>query len=439
MDRILRDLPGGLWTGAIALALTIRLAGGMWADELVFLPGPELTGSAQILSRLPATDNPAGESLVEMPIAEMARPAPESQVVTALPKVGNPLASPLPTAETLKERSQQLEQVAQQADRRTRYGFELAGRGAYFAARSEFIGAMRLVAEGLDTEHKSNVHGRALAAALGAMKEAEDFLPGGSRLEANLDLPGLVATHTTPVLKDNTENVTSLMALRCYFTFAQEQFAVAAGREVAGSMALHALGKLHAALAQKKGSPAVAPESKAMVFYQAALLVYPTNYMAANDLGVLLAQCGHYANARTMLERSAALCPLSTNCGNLAVVYRQLGQAALAEQTAGQAMLLRQNELARRQVSPTASNDAVRWVDQQAFAQNSTSTMNPPGAIPLSPAAKPQVAGGRVGVPQAAGRRVAAPQAPGAAESYGPAPTPAAAERMSWGTRAYQR
>ena len=128
-----------------------------------------------------------------------------------------------------------------------------------------------------------------------------------------------------------------MTALKCYFTFAQEQFAAAAGREVAGSMALHALGKLHAALAQKKGTPIVAPESKAMVFYQAALLVYPKNYMAANDLGVLLAQCGNYADARAMLEHSLSLCRQSTSWQNLAVVYRQLGQTALAERAGQQA------------------------------------------------------------------------------------------------------
>ena len=212
------------------------------------------------------------------------------------------------------------------------------------------------------------------------MKEAEDFLPGGSRLEADLDLPGIIAGHTTPVLKDDAENVTPMTALRCYLTFAQEQFAAAAGREVAGSMALHALGKLHAALAQKKGTPIVAPESKAMVFYQAALLVYPKNYMAANDLGVLLAQCGHYADARAMLEHSLSLCPQSTGWQNLAVVYRQLGQTALAERAARQATLLRQAEIARRQASPAAANDAVQWVDPQTFAQTSTNTPNSPGA-----------------------------------------------------------
>ncbi len=250
-------------------------------------------------------------------------------------------SSPLPTTDATAERSLQLEQVARQADQQTRHGLELAGRGAYFAARAEFLGALRLVAEGLDAERRTKVHGRALAAALIALKEAEDFLPGGSRAEADLDLPGIIAVHATPALKNNAEQVTPLAALRCYLTFAQEQLAAAVGREVAGSMALHAMGKLHSAWAQKKGTPIVAPESKAMVFYQAALLVYPQNYMAANDLGVLLAQCGHYADSQAMLEHCLSLRQQSTGWQNLSVVYRQLGQTALAAQAAQQAARLR--------------------------------------------------------------------------------------------------
>ena len=64
------------------------------------------------------------------------------------------------------------------------------------------------------------------------------------------------------------------------------QFAAAAGHEVAGSMALNALGKLHDAMAHKKSGPVPAAEPKAMVYYQAAMLAYPKNFMAANDLGV---------------------------------------------------------------------------------------------------------------------------------------------------------
>ena len=319
---------------------------------------------------------PLGEpaTLSEMPIAEMPGPATAAAKPEAIRAAPSANGSPLPAAKP-GERSQQLENVARQADRQILHGFELAGRGAHFAARSEFLAALRLVAEGLDTEQKTGAHRRALAAALTALKEAEDFLPGGSRIEANLDLPGIVGVHRTPVLKNNTDNLTSLTALKCYFTFAQEQLAAAAGHEVAGSMALRGLGKLHAALAGNKNARIVAAEPKAMVFYQAALLAYPQNFMAANDLGVLLAQCGNYAEARTMLEHSLALRSQSSGWQNLAVVYRQLGQPALAERAARQAAFVRQAEMAQRQMAMRPAEDAVRWMDPGTFAQTSR---NPP-------------------------------------------------------------
>ena len=128
-----------------------------------------------------------------------------------------------------------------------------------------------------------------------------------------------------------------------------------------------------------------------MVFYQAALLVYPRNYMAANDLGVLLAQGGHYADARKILEYSIAVRPQSTGWQNLAVVYRQLGQATLAAQAAQQAARLRQSEPRGRPGSSAWANNRVLWVDPQSFAQTSTNAANPPGAIPM-PAGAPALA-----------------------------------------------
>jgi hypothetical protein len=456
MDRILRILRGGVRAAVLALALVVGLAGKLSAAETAASPGPELAGPAQTPERLPEANNGTAGSLVEMPIAETAPPAKIAKAPAAQHQAGSRQASPLATAEPVEDRSVQLEQVAQQADRRTRHGLELAGRGAHFAARSEFIGALRLVAEGLDAEHKSKAHGRALAAALVAMKEADDFLPGGARLESELDLPAIIATHTTNVLKDNGAKATGLTALRCYLTFAQEQFAAAAGHEVAGSMALHALGKLHSALARKKGTPVAAPESKAVVFYQAALLAYPKNYMSANDLGVLLAQCGRYADAQLMLQRSVSLCPQSTGWRNLAVVYRQLGQAALADLAAGQADLLGRQELARRRTSAPTGNNPVQWIDPQTFAQTSTSIPRSPDVVvppPVRMARLPAEPGrpaptGRpegttnwtappVRPPAAVNRR--APPPPTAPDVYGPAPTPAAAERMSWGEPGYQR
>ena len=180
--------------------------------------------------------------------AQPLQPPYESAPLTP-PVPLSPPVPPMPDADYPAERSEDLERTARQADRHTYRGFELAGRRAYYAARAEFIGALRLVAEGLDAEYRTTAHSRSLAAGLTAIKEAEDFVPVGSRLEADLDLAAIVGGHRTPVLKTaQTDRLTPRTALSTYFTFAQEQLAAAAGREVAGSMALHALGKLHVAL-----------------------------------------------------------------------------------------------------------------------------------------------------------------------------------------------
>lgn len=421
--------------------------------------GPNLTAAPELTESVPVAETPSIEPLTETPTVQ-ARPA-NNDARAAQRLCDNDIAdrrvSPLPMLDMPKDRSMQLERVARQADQQIRHGIELADRRAYLAARSEFISALRLVAEGLDTEHHTTVHGHALAASLTAMKEAEDFLPLGSRLESDLGLSGIINSHDTPVLKDDASRTTSMVALRAYHTYAQEHLATAAGREVAGSMALHALGKLHSALAQQKRTIIAAPETKAVVFFQAALLVYPNNHMAANDLGVLLARCGNSADARTMLEHSASLSQQTATWQNLAVVYRQLGQPSLANRASQQAAMLHQAELAKQQTSPNA-NSSVQWVDAQTFAQTSANAPNGPIVVP-SPTAQPastanRPAAERTGpvvrnaAPPDNTRQNAAPISgyPGpmpanraASDSDGPAPTPAAAERMRWGTPPYQR
>lgn len=299
----------------------------------------------------------------------------------------NPSTKPLSTEKAAKKdspvRSEQLESIARQADQQTRHGLELAGRGAYFAARSELIASLRLVAQGLDADGRTKNHGKSLAAGLTALKEAEDFLAGDVRMEADLDLPAIIAGHSTPVLKDaDMASITSLTALKSYFTFAQEKLAQAAGSEVAGSMALRGLGKLHEELAKGKSPGTKAAGPKAIVFYQAALLVCPQNFMAANDLGVMFARNGNYEDARKLLEYSLSLNKQSTVCHNLAVVYEHLGRGDQARQAQQQAFIAQQMEQARRQNMPLGAGDKVSWVDENAFAQAynpSRGLQSPPG------------------------------------------------------------
>jgi tetratricopeptide (TPR) repeat protein len=309
----------------------------------------------------------AAEAAPKEAPAEAPATAPSSPQALPLPE-----GTPLPPSAASTVRSEQLENIAGQADRQIRHGFELAGRGAYFAARAEFIAALRLLAQGLDAEQQTALHSQSLAAGLTALKEAEDFLPKGTHIEADLDLSAIIGSHRTPALKDaNLKALAPLSALQCYFTFAQEQLAAAAGQEVAGSMALRGLGKLHTSLAGNRAMHVRAGEPKAMSFFQAALLVCPQNYMAANDLGVLLAQCGNYAQARGALEHSLSICPQATGWHNLAVVYQRLGQVELARRADWQAEVARRAEAPRASAKQGPSPQSVRWVDPQMFAQAS--------------------------------------------------------------------
>ena len=268
-------------------------------------------------------------------------------------------------------RSFQLERIARQADILTRHGFSLANRGAYYSARAEFVKALRLVAQGLDVEHQTSVHGRALGAGLRALRESDDFIPSGSQLESDLDLQAIISSHQTPVLKlSQPRTLTSLEALRRYFGFAQYQLAVASGREIAGSMALHAMAKLYASSDENSTISVLSAKPKAMTCFQAAMVSYPQNYMASNDLGVLLANSGCLEDARKILESSVETCPHSTSWRNLAVVYRQLDLPELAQQAQQNQQLIHQREVARREsVSPGATDPRVFWISPEEFAK----------------------------------------------------------------------
>ncbi len=392
-------MPSRLIVAVVAAATALGLASRSSAADADRASATGMLPAAQARPQADTQPDKAALSEWMSPVEVLAPVTAPTTIATAAARPAPPApggfgtASPLPTADAEAARSEQLERVAQEADRHTRHGCELAERGAPFAARAEFLSALQLLAEGLDTEHNTTFHSRALAAACTAMKEADDFLPRQEGLEADRDLPGILQTHTTPVLKDRAGRLTPLAALKCYFTFAQEQFAAAAGHEVAGSMALHGLGKLHASLTNNKAIHILAPEPKAMVYYQAALLVYPGNFLAANDLGVLLARYARYADARAVLEYGLALHPQSAGWHNLSVVYRQLGAAALAAQAAQRAGQTYQAEMAQGRAAPAGSRPQVQWLDPAAFAQTSTNAPSSPAAIaPATPAVAAQPA-----------------------------------------------
>ena len=333
------------------------------------------------------------------PIVSSPRQSPRS----ALPPVPAPRNAP-PAAATapallppLAPRSSEIEAVARQAERQVRRGYDLAARGAIYSARSQFIQALRTIAQALDAQAGGRRHGDALAAGLAALEEAEDFVPRGSNVEADLDVGLLVRGHRTPAMKRAAGGeLTSLAAQQKYYSFAQEQLSLAAGHEEAGSMALFGLGKAYGTLAADTSPQTIAPEAKAMVFHQAALAVDAGNYLAANELAVFEARYGRFESARALLQHCVTLAPQAAIWKNLARVHRQLGEtqlAAAAEERAAEAQR-REAALAAAPHANAAAPGEIQWLDAKTFAATSkpaSDLQRPAGDRPAEIKAAPPV------------------------------------------------
>ena len=264
--------------------------------------------------------------------------------------------------------------AVRQADARTRKGVALARRGATLTARAEFVQALRILAVAMDEARGCTAHRDALARGLSAIEESGDFLDNGARLEGNRTVAETVAGHRTPILRGvDTQRVTATAAFERYLDYAQEQLAAAARSEPVGSMALYGLGRSTAAETQD-GDNDVA----AMAYYQAALAVDRRNFLAANELGVLLARAGRYQAARRHLVASWEEGRHAATLKNLVAVHRSLGEVQLAQQAE---RLLVSMKTSRGTLS--GSNPAIRWTDAATFA--ATNQPGPP--IARAPAA----------------------------------------------------
>lgn len=310
---------------------------------------------ARPLESAPAKTGDAGAKR-SRPTAD-AMPPRTARVPTAAARQSSPPVAAAP-------RSPQLAAVDRRAAEHVLRGYRLASRGATFSARAEFIQALRVWSQALDVLHETSAHSQALAAGLAALEEVDDFVPRGSRLEAEVDVLAVAGGHRTPVLQgDDAEVVPPLVAVQRYLTYAQEQLGAAAANEQAASMALFGLGKLACTVGAEATNQGA--ESKGMAYYQAALDVHPGNYQAANELAVLLAKAGHLERACSLLRQSVAFSPQPAAWRNLAAVHNELGEAELARQAVGEAR--RAEALSGEQASAEIARP-VRWVNARSFA-----------------------------------------------------------------------
>lgn len=341
-------------------------------------------------------------SAQELPVAPSSAP-PQAPSAAAIPP------RPMPTRLS-RAQIAEMAAVSRLADAHSKRGFELAGRNALYSSKSEFLQALGMVAQGLDAIEQGAGHVEAMTAGLKALEESNDFVARSSRVATQFDATEIARPHHTKLLQEReTGSTTAMEALQLYYGFAQRHLEFAAGRQPAGSMALHGLGKVYTALAKTKGDQRVAAEPKAIVFFQAALLTDGRNYLAANELGVLLASYGKYAQAKAALLQSLRSSGQPVAWRNLAVVHSHMGEPHLAQLALGEAQRAAERGIDGR-MGPLGLSGRpfdVQWVDPKTFAHvqepaapaapaasvppSAPATSAPP-ASPPAPAAEPRPA-----------------------------------------------
>ncbi len=256
------------------------------------------------------------------------------------------------------------ERVNQIAKKKIRAAYAIANRGGYYAARQELIEVLRMISHAKDAQQGIPKRTQALAYGLRALEEAEDFAPRGIQLEADLMIDVLCASHRTPIAKQmKFEDVLPHQMMNGYFRYAQLKLADAVTGEPAGSMALHALGKLATQLGQVEPEKHRLSQRRAIAFQQAALLAHDQNHLAAHELATLLADAGHFAEAEKLLQQVASRDPNAVVLRNLSLMQEKLG---LSRQSI--ANLAIANQLSQQGASGTNN---VQWVSPQAFSRAS--------------------------------------------------------------------
>ena len=283
-----------------------------------------------------------------------------------------------------------MEPVNNVAREHVQRGFALGEKSAVYAARREFIQALRAITQAVDAQaglgpKDPQSCSQALARGLNALTEADDLAPEGSRLDGDLDLAAIIDAHRTPACK-HRQNIAQLAAMQAYFDFARQELTRAAASNPIASQALAGLGKTYtsgtAQASHRLGN------AKAMVFHQAAISTDAGNHLAANELGVLMAKYGQWETAKQSLLTSLRTKRDAATWQNLATVHARLGENELAQLAEQERQLLLGNKLTNV-VSAVDGSPTVQWVDPQAFAgppeDAQAPRLPPPTAMPSKP------------------------------------------------------
>lgn len=321
-------------------------------------PPSKFVSLAPAQPALEGTLNPAKQEIVNLP-------GPPMNVGPTMPRMVPMTPAFVPSTPQSATVDHAMIAVRERMATLVDHGLVLAQRGAYYSARAEFIQALRLATQTLDTAEKSHRHSDALAEAIAALEEAGEFIPSGARLEANVDLNLVVDAHRTTVLKGkNLEYETALTAAQAYFSHAQTKLTEACGGMPETGRALVGLGRIQEYLYNTTGDNRTLIGPRSIALFQTALAIDEKNYEAANELGVLLARYGQLEDAKQALLQGVKASPRPELWQNLASVHEKLGETEMARRASVEA------HAAREFAQLNGGLEAVRWVSPEQMAEH---------------------------------------------------------------------
>ena len=291
-----------------------------------------------------------------------SRPSPPAQAL-----VGPSLQQPM------MMRMQVSPQIERRAAEHLQYGESLYRRQSFFASREEFTLALLLIASSHDSSPNPQAYANRLAQGLTALDEAGDFaVLKRSGLRGPLEQK--ISAHKTRLITpQQIASITPTKALDLYYGFAQSQIEQAIGYSAGGSQALHALGKLELKATDADSRIDWTGQSRALVFFRAAMSVDPTNSVCSNDLGVLLYDLGRLQEAEEAFKLSLGSSQSLSGWENLAMVHRQMASSASGEERNRQIWLANlatkeSNKFAYQRVNSSLAGD--QWATSAEFENN---------------------------------------------------------------------
>jgi len=227
-------------------------------------------------------------------------------------------------------------QLPPHIERRLSYAFDLAQRGAVYTAEAEFRAVLGLCALEMDAREGGTARREALREGLVAIDEADQF--GGEQLDWRdaADVRPVAVSHVTPVLAGATGPVDSIQAVQSYYMYAEQRLAYSCQGLPGASLAYYGLARTIVL----PGTKIPHASGKAALLQRVALAVAPENVLAANELGVLLAQHGQLRDAEKIFKQCVATDATPETWRNLAVVYARQGndEASRSALAAGDAL-----------------------------------------------------------------------------------------------------